>query len=190
VDEAYIDFCDASMSALNLLHTFDNLVVLQTMSKAFGLAGIRLGYAISGNSDLIQLMNNVKAPYNINQLTSDLALKALTADHTFRLKNELLPMILEQRTKVMEALESLEFVTQVFPSDANFILFRVKHSAHEIYKRMADEGGVVSRYRGNELHCKECIRVTVGTPEENQAFLSQLALVWNKVNDHHKSNLS
>jgi histidinol-phosphate aminotransferase len=185
-DEAYIDFCDASASALNLLHTYDNLVVLQTMSKAFGLAGIRLGMAMSGNAELIQLMNNVKAPYNINQLTSDMAIKALASDHTSKLKKETLPMILGQREKVMASLEALDFVTKVYPSNANFILFRLKHSAHEIYKRMADEGNVVSRYRGTETHCDECIRVTVGTPEENQTFLGQLALAWGKVEGSKK----
>jgi histidinol-phosphate aminotransferase len=82
--------------------------------------------------------------------------------------------LLEQREVVANALSRLEFVTTVYPSDANFILFRVDKNAKEIYKSMAD-GGVVTRYRGTEMHCDECIRVTVGTEEENKTFLERLA---------------
>jgi histidinol-phosphate aminotransferase len=84
---------------------------------------------------------------------------------------------------VEKSLTALPFVTKVYPSDANFILFRLQHSAHEAYKLMADIGAVVTRYRGTELHCDECIRVTVGTPEQNKAFLEQLTLAWDKINE-------
>ena len=168
VDEAYVDFSDQG-SAVALVNQYPNVVVLQTLSKAFGLAAIRCGFCI-GPADIIQLMNNVKAPYNINALTSQMALNAM--DQTDKLQ-ENIRALLDQRTIVMEALEKLEFVTKVYPSDANFILFRLAKNAQAVYKKMADEG-VVTRYRGTEMHCDECIRVTVGTPSENEAFLAAL----------------
>lgn len=106
------------------------MVVLQTLSKAFGLAGIRCGFAI-GPPDIIQLMNNVKAPYNVNKLTSDAAMNALK--NTDQLEKNVRD-ILEQRELVTKELESLEFVLKVYHSDANFLLFRVKQKANELYK--------------------------------------------------------
>eukprot|EP00590_Aulacoseira_subarctica_P008427 CAMPEP_0172417434 /NCGR_PEP_ID=MMETSP1064-20121228/3953_1 /TAXON_ID=202472 /ORGANISM="Aulacoseira subarctica , Strain CCAP 1002/5" /LENGTH=391 /DNA_ID=CAMNT_0013155763 /DNA_START=20 /DNA_END=1195 /DNA_ORIENTATION=+ len=180
-DEAYIDFCQPEQSALNLVPSFQNLVVLQTMSKAFGLAGIRCGYAISSNEHLIQIMNNVKAPYNLNQLTSDLALDVLTSEAVLAKMKSHVAQILAERVSLEKSLAALPFVVKVYPSDANFLLFRLENSAQEAYKRMADVGAVVTRYRGTELHCDECIRVTVGTPEENKAFLQQLVLAWDYI---------
>mmetsp|Transcript_20697 Transcript_20697/g.48609 ORF Transcript_20697/g.48609 Transcript_20697/m.48609 type:complete len:399 (+) Transcript_20697:170-1366(+) len=168
VDEAYVDF-SSTPSATALVAEHDNIVVLQTLSKAFGLAGIRCGFAI-GPPDVIQLMNNVKAPYNVNKLTSDAAANALK--NTDILERNVVDN-LAQRAIVKEELEGLDFVVNVYPSDANFLLFRVKQKANEVYKKMADKG-VVSRFRGKELHCNECIRVTIGTPEENKKFLCML----------------
>jgi histidinol-phosphate aminotransferase len=181
VDEAYIDFCDdPASSALSLVHKFPNVVVLQTLSKAFGLAGIRCGFAV-GAPDVIQLMNNVKAPYNVNEITSRLATQVFSSSTKLQ---EHIQKVLQQRTMVMDALSKMDFVTTVYPSDANFVLFRLKGAANDgnngtfsvaqaVYKAMAD-GGIVSRYRGTELHCAECIRVTIGTPEQNEAFLEAL----------------
>jgi histidinol-phosphate aminotransferase len=185
VDEAYIDFCVpstspngtavSSASALCLIQKYPNVVVLQTLSKAFGLAAIRCGFAVAA-PDIIQFMNNVKAPYNVNELTSRTALEAF--EHITELHNHI-QSILDQRTKLVTALSQLDYITKVYPSDANFILFRVKSNntnnttAYELYKAMADNG-VVSRYRGTELYCDECIRVTVGTQEENIKFLQAL----------------
>lgn len=169
VDEAYVDFSSKG-SAVSLVEKYPNIVVLQTLSKAFGLAGIRCGFAI-GAPDVIQLMNNVKAPYNVSSLTSEVAINAMANVATLE-KN--VATLLEQREVVMNALQKLDFVTTVYPSDANFVLFRVKKNAKEIYKSMAD-GGVVTRYRGSEMHCNECIRVTIGTEEENATFLARLA---------------
>jgi histidinol-phosphate aminotransferase len=185
VDEAYVDFATVSSaqdtddstsntaSAVQLIHEFDNVVVLQTLSKAFGLAAIRCGFCI-GPPDIIQLMNNVKAPYNVNSLTSQLAYEALDSNVTKTSITNHIDDILLQRDIVRTALEQMEFVTFVYPSDANFILFRVRAHAYEIYKYMADSEQIVTRYRGTELHCDECIRVTIGTPHENVAFLSAL----------------
>jgi histidinol-phosphate aminotransferase len=177
VDEAYVDFSDKG-SAISLIAKYPNIVVLQTLSKAFGLAGIRCGFCL-GSPDVIQLMNNVKAPYNINSLTSEVAINAFDNIKTLE-KN--ISTLLEQRSIVESALKEIEFVVKVYPSDANFILFRVKKNAKEIYTTMAN-GGVVTRFRGMEMHCNECIRVTIGTPQENQIFLERLVETY-KVLDH------
>jgi histidinol-phosphate aminotransferase len=172
VDEAYVDFSTEG-SAISLVNTYPNIVVLQTLSKAFGLAGIRCGFCI-GSPDVIQLMNNVKAPYNVNALTSEVAINALKSINTL---DEHVQAVLAERKHVMVKLKALDFVTEVFPSDANFVLFRMKDKALEIYKIMAD-GGVVTRYRGTEIHCENCIRVTIGTKEENKKFLELLVQTW------------
>ena len=169
VDEAYVDFSTKG-SALSLIGKYNNVVVLQTLSKAFGLAAIRCGFCI-GPPDIIQLLNNVKAPYNVNALTSKMALDAL--DNTAALEITI-QKLLEQREFVAQKLNSLDYVTKVYPSDANFLLFRLQNHAQAVYKRMADSAGVVTRFRGTELHCDDCIRVTVGTLEENLAFLVAL----------------
>lgn len=128
VDEAYVDFSDKG-SAISLIHKYPNIVVLQTLSKAFGLAGIRCGFAIAA-PDVIQLMNNVKAPYNVNSLTSEVAINALNAINTLE-KN--ISILLSQRDVVAAKLESLDFVVEVFPSDSNFILFRMLANAKDVY---------------------------------------------------------
>ena len=179
VDEAYIDFAGEDTSAVSLLKKYDNIVVLQTLSKAFGLAGIRCGFCI-GPPDVIQLMNNVKAPYNVNSLTSEVAINAMNSMDTLR-KN--IDNILEERARVRKELEALtDIVVRVYHSDSNFLLFRVKDDlkAVDIYKKMADDG-VVTRFRGNELHCNQCIRVTVGTPDENNKFLETLQVTWKEL---------
>jgi len=179
VDEAYIDFAGANSSAVCLMKKHNNIVVLQTLSKAFGLAGIRCGFCI-GPPDVIQLMNNVKAPYNVNSLTSEVAINAMNSMETLR-KN--VQSTLEQRALVRKELEALtDIVVKVYPSDSNFLLFRVKDDvkANDLYKKMAD-GGVVTRFRGNELHCNQCIRVTIGTAEENQKFLATMQTIWKEL---------
>eukprot|EP00592_Proboscia_alata_P014447 CAMPEP_0194393684 /NCGR_PEP_ID=MMETSP0174-20130528/123434_1 /TAXON_ID=216777 /ORGANISM="Proboscia alata, Strain PI-D3" /LENGTH=190 /DNA_ID=CAMNT_0039189395 /DNA_START=280 /DNA_END=853 /DNA_ORIENTATION=- len=181
------------------------MTMMQALSKAFGSAGIRMGFAI-GNPEIIQLMNNVKAPYNINKLSSDVAINALRNIPTLEtniailLKErevlmtklnalEFVPtvnalkniptletnigILLKEREVLMTKLNALEFVTKVYPSDANFVLFRVEKLAQELYVTMANRG-IVTRFRGNEIHCEECLRVTVGTPEENVKFLGML----------------
>lgn len=176
VDEAYIDFAGENTSAVALLKKYDNIVVLQTLSKAFGLAGIRCGFCI-GPPDVIQLMNNVKAPYNVNSLTSEVAINAMNSMDTLR-KN--VQSTLEERARVKSELEALtDIVVNVYPSDSNFLLFRVKDDlqAVAVYKKMADDG-VVTRFRGNELHCNQCIRVTIGTKEENDKFLETFQVTW------------
>ena len=168
VDEAYVDFSSKG-SAVSLIRKYPNVVVLQTLSKAFGLAAIRCGFCL-GPPDVIQLMNNVKAPYNVNALTSKTAMEAV---QKFDALQANVKSVLQEREKVTQALEALEYVTKVYPSDSNFLLFRLDKNALKVYKQMADNG-VVTRFRGTELHCDECIRVTVGTPSENEQFLQAL----------------
>jgi histidinol-phosphate aminotransferase len=167
VDEAYIDFSgQESMAAM--VQQYPNLVVLQTFSKSFGLAGIRLGVAIS-SPQIIQYMRNVKAPYNINKLTADLALKAF--DHMELIKFNI-EKILDERQYMAGQLQHAPGVEKVYPSDSNFLLFRISN-AKEVYQKLAEKG-VIVRYRGHEPLCEDCLRVTVGMPDENVRFLKTL----------------
>lgn len=176
VDEAYVDFAKNG-SMTHLTSKYDNIVVLQTLSKAFGLAGIRCGFAI-GHPSVIQLMNNVKAPYNLNSLTSERAIKALQSMDVLK---DNMAKILQERERVTSALNALPFVVRVCESDSNFLLFELKSDAKKVYQTMADTFQVVARYRGSEIHCKECIRVTIGKREENDIFLGALEGAWEAV---------
>ncbi|PKD43596.1 histidinol-phosphate transaminase [Rhodohalobacter barkolensis] len=167
VDEAYIDF-SRQESMAQMVRQYPNLVVLQTFSKAFGLAGIRLGVAIS-NPDIINYMLRVKAPYNINKLTADTALKVFDDMELMKFN---INAIKDERDYVAEQLSHSNAVTKVYPSNANFILFKIKN-AKEVYRQLA-ERGVIVRYRGNEPLCEDCLRVTIGMPDENVKFLKAL----------------
>jgi len=167
IDEAYIDFSSRESSA-QLVQQYPNLVILQTFSKSFGLAGIRLGIAIS-SPEIISIMLKVKAPYNINKLTADMAMKVFENLELFKFNIE---KILEEREYVAEQLSHAEEVEAVYPSDANFLLFKIKN-AKEIYHKLAEKG-IIVRYRGNEPHCEDCLRVTIGMPDENIRFLKTL----------------
>ncbi len=167
VDEAYIDFSRQG-SLVNNIDDFPNLVVLQTMSKSFGLAGIRLGIALA-NPEVISYMMKVKAPYNVNKLTSRKAIQAFSnLDHVA----ENIKSILQERQRVIDKLITYESVEYVYPTDANFILFKIR-SATDVYEKMAEEG-VIIRYRGNEPHCENCLRLTIGTQAENERFFEAL----------------
>jgi len=167
VDEAYIDFSSRETFA-SLVQQYPNLVVLQTFSKSFGLAGIRLGIAIS-NPEIIQIMLKVKAPYNINKLSADVALKAF--DHMDLMEFNI-EKILDERDYVAEQLSHADEIKNVYPSDANFLLFKI-NNAKQVYQKLAEKG-VIVRYRGNEPHCEGCLRVTIGMPDENVRFLKTL----------------
>ena len=170
VDEAYIDFSDEESYA-SLLPEYPNLVVLQTMSKSFGLAGIRLGVAFA-SPEVISYMLKVKAPYNVNKLTSKVALEGFNQVQKMK---ENVQILINERDDVAAELEKIPEVLKVFPSDANFLLFRV-NNAYEVYQNLAKEG-VVIRYRGNEPFCEDCLRLSIGTPAENKAFLEALKKV-------------
>lgn len=170
LDEAYIDFAEQPSFAMEVLKR-NNLVILQTMSKAFGLAGIRLGIALADPS-VISFMMKVKAPYNVNKLTSKAALKGFGYINAMKAKVE---QIKSERDKVISKLETIPEIEKVFPTDANFLIFKID-DAISIYKKMAEQG-VVIRYRGNEPHCENCLRLTIGTPEENERFFEALKTV-------------
>jgi len=167
VDEAYIDFSNQS-SCLEWLDRYDNLVVLQTFSKAWGMAGIRLGMAFS-HPQIIALFNKVKPPYNINQLTQEYAIIAL--DKTDELAYQTLA-ILAERTRLKRALEQFPFVECVYPSSANFLLMRVK-APNALYRYLL-ENGIIIRNRSAVLGCEGCLRVSIGTTAENELLLTAL----------------
>lgn len=160
IDEAYINF-SAHRSFVQELEDYPNLVVLQTLSKAWGLAALRLGMAFS-NKEIIQVMNRIKPPYNINQATQDLVLKAL--DEVEQV-NDMIREIVSQRAKLEAALLEVPMVSKVYPSDANFLLVKVT-DAKGAYQKLLGKG-IVVRDRSNVILCEDCLRITVGTESEN-----------------------
>jgi histidinol-phosphate aminotransferase len=167
VDEAYIDF-SSKPSALPLLSSFQNLVVLQTFSKAWGLAGLRLGMAFS-SPELISFMNKVKAPYNLSILTQQTALEYLEKKE--KVKQEI-ETIIKEREKLEEELSTFSFVQKIYPSDANFLLIKVEEP-HKIYEFLVGHG-IIVRDRSSVLNCENTLRITIGTPEENQQLIDTL----------------
>ena len=168
VDEAYIDFAGAE-SWVEKLKEYQNLVVLQTFSKAWGLASLRLGVAMA-SPELIAVLNKIKPPYNINGLTQERALNAMCNFDKMEMQVKL---ILHEREKLVKALISFPLVEKVYPSDANFVLIKVK-GARKVYEFMVQQG-IIVRDRSKVALCEECLRITVGTPEENEELLQQLA---------------
>ncbi|KJE97962.1 histidinol-phosphate aminotransferase [Capsaspora owczarzaki ATCC 30864] len=173
LDEAYVDFTTQG-SLAHLLASYPNLVIMQTFSKSFGLAGVRLGMAFA-SAELTAIMNKFKAPYNINQLTSQVGVQAVSQQGLAQMRSNV-AVLLEQRALLEKEFKAMPQVAHVFPSDSNFLLVRFTPSvdAYALYKKMADSG-VVVRFRGNEIHCKNCLRVTVGSPSENQELLRQVS---------------
>ncbi len=163
VDEAYIDFA-SQPSLVTLLGEYKNLVVLQTLSKAYGLAGLRLGLAFA-DSAIMALFANVKYPYNINKAGMMRATVLLARD----VKSEI-ELIKTERTRVAEALQQMPCVEKVFPSDANFLLVRVKN-ARALYEALIAQE-VIVRDRSKVKGCDECLRITIGTQCENDKLLA------------------
>ena len=167
VDEAYIDF-SMKGSLLSILNEYKNLVVMQTFSKAWGLAGIRLGMAFASN-EIINVLNKIKYPYNISSLTLETANKELKDNKS---KNNWIDRILKSRDNLVKELNKLPVVNKVYPSDANFLLVKV-NSAKEIYDYLVDKK-IIVRDRSNIILCKGCLRITVGTEDENIMLLDAL----------------
>ncbi|MCD0488529.1 histidinol-phosphate transaminase [Pedobacter sp. MC2016-14] len=172
IDEAYINYAKQK-TFIQELTEYPNLVILQTFSKAWGLAALRLGMAFSGRP-VIDILNKVKPPYNINQATQDLALKAL---ENLEQVNEWIKITVSERAKLTEDLLGLASVKKVYPSDANFILVKVDDAAH-LYNSLVDQG-IITRDRSKVTLCEGCLRVTVGTPDENETLLEALKLLSN-----------
>jgi histidinol-phosphate aminotransferase len=167
VDEAYIDFSGRKSFGLKL-NQYSNLVVLQTLSKAWGHAAIRLGMAFA-SEEIIYILNKIKYPYNINILTQNQALKAL--QNKIQVE-KWVETLLDERTILKQELQKLPMVKHIYPTDANFILVRVD-DANAIYQYLVEKS-IIVRNRNTVSLCMGCIRITVGTPEENKILLDTL----------------
>lgn len=164
IDEAYIDFA-SEPSWAGKLDAYPNLVILQTLSKAWGLAGLRIGMAFA-HPDLIAILNKVKPPYNMPSASQQLGLDALEDTGGFQQR---VVSILQEREVLKAALEAISYVRDVFPSDANFLLVRVA-DADSLYAGLLSNG-IVVRNRHTTPGCFNCVRITVGTPEENRMLI-------------------
>ncbi|MFL5742046.1 MAG: histidinol-phosphate transaminase [Flavisolibacter sp.] len=167
IDEAYINY-SRQRSFLAELKDYPNLVVMQTFSKAWGLAALRLGMNFA-SIEIIDLLNRIKPPYNINGATQDLALQAL--DHLEEV-NAMIRETVKEREVLSRLLQELPFVQKVFPSDANFVLARMQ-AATRAYQYLKDKG-IIVRNRSNVILCEDCLRITVGTPQENEELIKAL----------------
>ena len=167
LDEAYIDFSD-QQSFMSIIKDHNNVVILQTLSKAWGLAGVRFGMAFA-DAEIIQILNKVKYPYNINSLTQQKVLNAL--DHVAD-KEKVVNKILDERTKLMEKLSTLPNVVYIYPTQANFVLVKMKDASLAYNHLMKDS--IIVRDRSKVMQCEECLRLTVGTKEENENLISSL----------------
>lgn len=167
VDEAYIDF-SSRPSMIN--HIFDepNIIVLQTLSKAWGMAGLRIGFAFA-DADIIHIMNAVKYPYNVNVASQRKAIEILK----LKLADKQIAEILSEREKMRELLADIKCVKKIYPSDSNFLLVETD-DAKAIYKYLLDNG-VVVRDRSSVPGCEGCLRITIGTPNENRQVISLLS---------------
>ncbi len=167
VDEAYVDF-SSEESWLSELNNYPNLIVLQTFSKAWGMASVRCGMAFA-SEEIIGYFNKVKYPYNINKLTQEFVLSRL---QNVELKEKQTKIILDERPKLVSELEKLSVVEKVYASDANFLLVRVDN-APKIYNELASRG-IVVRSRHNIVLCNNCLRITIGTADENKIIVETL----------------
>jgi len=198
VDEAYVDFAAAGPSAslAEWVTEWPNLVVMQTLSKAFGLAGIRLGAAFA-SEEVAALLNNLKAPYNISSVTSQLASQALQQEHLEVMRGNL-EKIVAQRDRLVKQLPRIPGLGRFRGGfESNFLLVEVldrpegkpcNETALKVYERLAENKGVVVRYRGKEYGCQGCLRITVGTEKEVDRFLEQLKVVLGEVYKGGKAN--
>lgn len=167
IDEAYINYAKQK-TFIQELTEYPNLVVLQTFSKAWGLAALRLGMAFAARP-VIDILNKVKPPYNINQATQDIALKAL---QNIEQVNEWIKITVADREQLSKDLEALKIVKRVYPSDANFVLAEVT-DARAIYDALVDQG-IIIRDRSKVTLCEGCLRITIGTGKENEILLNAL----------------
>ncbi len=173
VDEAYIDF-SSEESCIEFIETYENVVILQTFSKAWGMANIRLGKAFS-NTQIIDLLNKVKPPYNISELTQKAALLAFKHRDKVR---ESVATILRERSRLEDNFQDYDFIEAVYPTDANFIMAKVAEP-NRLYDYLVTRG-IIVRNRSTVTLCEGCLRFTVGQPKENDSLLEGLKR-WEKV---------
>lgn len=167
IDEAYIDFAPEK-SIQPKLKDYPNLVILQTFSKAWGMAGIRLGMAFS-STEIIEILNKIKYPYNLNILTQQKALELLEQKETVE---NWIKLIIAERHKMEKLLSEFPFVVKIYPSDANFLLVKM-HDAKGVYNYLA-ETGIIVRDRSKVHLCENSLRITIGTPKENEILIIAL----------------
>ena len=167
IDEAYIDF-SGEISWLKKLDRYSNLVILQTLSKAWALAGLRIGMAFA-SKEIIQILNKIKPPYNISVTTQKLALQVLNDEGKAYQK---IDIIKKEKEKLINNLEAFDFIKKIYPSQTNFLLLKVD-DATPLYKYLLSEN-IVVRNRSNQPLCNNCLRITIGTPEENEILLQAL----------------
>jgi len=171
LDEAYIDF-SANKSWLNELNDFPNLIITQTLSKAYAMAGLRIGI-LYASKPIIAVLNKIKPPYNVNILSQEAAEKKLLQS---TLKAQVRKILVEKE-KLVSALKATKFIKKVFPSDANFILVKVDEATYRYQQFL--ENGVVVRNRSNQPLCENCLRITVGNKEENERLMEVLKILNN-----------
>ncbi len=174
IDEAYINFAKQK-SFIQELGDYPNLVVMQTFSKAWGLAALRLGMAFA-SIDVIDVLNKVKPPYNINQATQELALKALEEVGQV---NDMIKILVDMRSALMDVFTQIPIVEKIYPSDANFFLVKIK-DARKLYGCLLTKG-IVVRDRSSVKLCEDCLRITVGTEKENTLLIDAIADYINEI---------
>ena len=167
IDEAYIDFSD-KVSWIQKINKYPNLIITQTLSKAYGLAGIRLGICYA-SAAIIAVLNKIKPPYNVNELTQKRALERLS--NTTQIKDEINTIIV-QREQLLKVLSEVKFVSKIYPTEANFILIKVDN-ANQRYDELIAKG-IVIRNRTTQPLCENTLRLTIGTKEENQKLIAAL----------------
>ena len=167
VDEAYIDF-SSKQSLISLINNNNNLIITQTMSKAYGMAGIRLGMGFS-NQKIINYLNKIKPPYNINVLTERKALEELNKIDEIK-KN--IDLVLNQRKLLLSCLEKLDFIEKIYKSDSNFLLVKVDNA--DLRYNQLLKNGIIVRNRSNQPLCQNCLRITIGTENENKSLIKIL----------------
>lgn len=177
IDEAYINFAKQK-SFIQELNDYPNLVVMQTFSKAWGLAALRLGMAFA-SVEIIEVLNKVKPPYNINQATQEFALKALEEVGQV---NDMIKILVDMRNALMEVFTQIPIVEKVYPSDANFFLVKI-NDARKVYEYLLTKG-IVVRDRSNVQLCENCLRVTIGTEQENTLLVDAIA---DYLNEKHEN---
>lgn len=182
VDEAYIDFADGMPTAAPLVNHYPRLAVMQTLSKSFGLAGLRLGMCFA-HPELARVLNALKAPYNISSTTSAVAQRALE-DSSIEIMKKYVGLIKSERSRLIEELSKINGIGRnIGGLDANFVLMEIldkegkpsNERALSIYNTMATDRKIVVRFRGKELGCTGCVRISIGTPEENTKVIAELA---------------
>jgi histidinol-phosphate aminotransferase len=167
IDEAYINY-SKQKTFIQELTEYPNLVVMQTLSKAWGLAALRLGLCYA-SMDIIDIFNKVKPPYNVNDASQQLGLEALQDTATV---NNWIKQVAEQKEILIKEMQQLSFVEKIYPSDANFILVKV-NDANRLYDYLSGNE-VIVRNRSKDVHCGNCLRITIGTPEENRVLINLL----------------